>query len=175
MSPVQQEKSQTSNMEAELLSAEVSDREDDLGLAENQYMEDMAGNRRNAKMERGREKPTAKGEVTLTAGSGSQAPDREAKLLSAEANYRLRAMKILAKSEAEEKVVPMKEAVDCSPSSEMEGGYVLCEIGGEQQPVRVKAPPQKIRAVIGAESAEAQDRMPCPMVHLSEAVHFCFF
>ena len=35
-------------------------------------------------------------------------------------------------------------------STEMEGDYVMCEIGetGEQQPVRVKAPPQKRRAVI---------------------------
>ena len=38
----------------------------------------------------------------------------------------------------------------------MEGGFVICEIGGELQPVRVKAPPQKRRAVTRAESAETQ-------------------
>ena len=32
----------------------------------------------------------------------------------------------------------------------------MCEIGGEQ-PVRVKAPPQKRRAVIRVESAETQE------------------
>ena len=107
----------------------------------------------------GRErKPTARSGVTRTAGCGSQAPEMEAKLLSAEANCRQMATEMLAKSEAEGKVVPMKEAVDCSQNnkgikeativkdvqtSEMEGGYVMCEIGGEQQPVRFKAPPQK--------------------------------
>ena len=39
----------------------------------------------------------------------------------------------------------------------MEGGFVICEIGGELQPVRVKAPPQKRRAVIRVELAETQN------------------
>ena len=87
-----------------------------------------------------------------------------------------KAMDTDAKSEAEEKVLPMEEAVDCSEenngtkgvtvvkdvhSTEMEGRYVMFEhtgeVGEEQQPVRVKAPPQKRRAVIRVESAETQD------------------
>ena len=40
---------------------------------------------------------------------------------------------------------------------EGEGGFVKCEIKGEQRPVRVKAPPQKRRVVIRVESAETQD------------------
>ena len=39
----------------------------------------------------------------------------------------------------------------------MKGACVMCERGGEQQPVRVKAPPQKRRVVIRVESAETQD------------------
>ena len=35
--------------------------------------------------------------------------------------------------------------------------FVMCEIGAEQQLVRVKAPPQKRRAVIRVESVETQD------------------
>ena len=75
----------------------------------------------------------------------------EAKLLSAEANYRHNEMKMPTKSEAGGKVVLMEEAVECKKgikeaaivkdvqSCGMEGGgYVMCEIGGEQQPARVK-------------------------------------
>ena len=62
-----------------------------------------------------------------------------------------------AKSEDDKKVLPMEEAVDCSleskiiedvaagndvPSTETEEVFVMCELGGAQQPVRVKAPPQ---------------------------------
>ena len=112
----------------------------------------------------GVEKLASECEVTRTAGSGSRNPEMEAERLSAEVTP--------AKSEDDEKVLPMEEAVDCSqeskrieevtagkhaPSTEMEGGFVMCEIGGEQQPVRVKAPPQKRRAVIRVESAETQD------------------
>ena len=43
------------------------------------------------------------------------------------------------------------------PSTETEGGFVMCEIGGEQQSVRVEAPPQKRRVVISVESDETQD------------------
>ena len=90
-----------------------------------------------------------------TAGSGSRTPEMEAERLSAEA--------MPVKSEVDEKVLPLEEALDCSQESqgiedvtavkaaqrtEMEGGFVMCEITGEQQPVRVKAPPQKRRAVI---------------------------
>ena len=42
-------------------------------------------------------------------------------------------------------------------STEMEGGFAMCEIGGEQQSVRFKAPPQKRRANTRVESAEKQD------------------
>ena len=116
------------------------------------------------------------GKLSVTSGvtrtAGSQTPQMEAGLVSAEANYRQKPMEMSAKSEAEEKVLPMEEAVDCSQENEgikevtvvkdvqstgMEGGYVMCEIGGEQQPVSVKAPPQKRRVVIRVESTEAQD------------------
>ena len=68
--------------------------------------------------------------------------EMEAKLLSAEANYRQKAMQMPAKREAEGNVVPMEEAVDCSQdnngieegtvvkdvqSSEMGEFYVICE------------------------------------------------
>ena len=73
-----------------------------------------------------------------------------------------------AKSEDNERVLPMEEARDCSQkskdveevtavkaaqSTEVEGGFVACEIERELPPVRVKAPPQKRRAVIRVESA----------------------
>ena len=79
-------------------------------------------------------------------------------------------------SVAEETVLPMEEAVDRSKESRgieevaavkdvqgtgMEGGFVMCErmgeVGEERQPVRVKAPVWKRRAVIRVESAETQD------------------
>ena len=96
----------------------------------------------------------------------------EAKLCSVGANCREKTVKMPAKSEAEGKVVPMEEAVDCSLDnkgikeatvvkdvqiSELEGSCVMCEFGGEQLAARVKAPSQKIRAVIRAEPAETQD------------------
>ena len=91
-------------------------------------------------------------------------------------DFAQKAMEMPAKSEAEEKVLPMEEGVDCSQarkgieevtavkdvqSTEMEGGYVMCEhigeVGEEQQPVRGKAPPQKRTAVTRVESADTQD------------------
>ena len=56
-----------------------------------------------------------------------------------------------------EEVTAMKDA----QSTEMEGGLVMCEhrrnCGEEQSPARIKAPPQKKRAVIRLESAETED------------------
>ena len=75
-------------------------------------------------------------------------------------------------SEDNERVLPMEEARDCrqkskdveevtavkaAQSTEVEGGFVACETGRELQPVRVKAPPQKRRKGIRAESAATQD------------------
>ena len=69
-----------------------------------------------------------------------------------------------AQSAAEEKILPIEEAVDCSQQNEgikevtfakdvqdtdVEGSYVMCDIGGEKQPASIKAPPQKRRAVSG--------------------------
>ena len=54
------------------------------------------------------------GVVTRTAGSGSQTPEMEAKHLSVGGNYRQKALEMSAKSEAEGKVLPLKEAVDSS-------------------------------------------------------------
>ena len=48
-------------------------------------------------MEERRKKVAAKGDITRTAGSGSQTSEREAKPLSAEANYRQKAMAMPAK------------------------------------------------------------------------------
>ena len=48
----------------------------------------------------------------------------------------------------------------------MEGDFVVCEhleeFGGEQSPTRIKAPPQKRRAVIRVESVETQDYVSEP-------------
>ena len=69
----------------------------------------------------------------------------EAKLCSVGANCREKTVKMPAKSEAEGKVVPMEEAIDCSLDnngikeatvvkdvqiSELEGSCVMCEFGG---------------------------------------------
>ena len=81
----------------------VSDRTEEMGLSKNQYLEDMAGNRRNAKMEGVREKPTPASGVPRTA---KKRISNSANLLSTD-----------AKSEAERKVLPMEEAVDCSQES----------------------------------------------------------
>ena len=63
----------------------------------------------------------------------------------------------IQESKGVEEVTAMKDV----QSTEMEGGFVMCEhteeIGEEQRPARIKAPPQKRRAVIRLESAEAQD------------------
>ena len=136
-----------------------------LSEAEMGVLERMCKDRRYARRE-GRENLAAEGEVTRTAGSGSQNLELEAARLSAEVTP--------AKSEDDKSVLPMDGAVDRSqnrkrseevtvgndaPSTEVEGGFVMCEIGGEQQPVRVKAPPQKRRVVARAESAETQDHV----------------
>ena len=58
--------------------------------------------------------------------------------------------------------------LECTPITDlgMEGEFVVCEqieeIGQEQSPARVKAPPQKRRAVIRVESAETQDYVSEP-------------
>ena len=102
--------------------------------------------------------------VSRTAGSGSRNPEMEAERLYAKVSP--------AESEDDEKALPLEEAAECRqegtiieevtagkdvPSTEMEGCFVMYEIEGEQQLVRVKAPPQKRRAVIRVESAETQD------------------
>ena len=98
----------------------------------------MAQSRWNAKKGGGRETAT-KGEVTRTAGSGYRNPDMKCECLSVEVTP--------TESEDNEKVLPIEGAVDCSqgstsieedtagkdaPSTEMEGYFVMCEIGGEQ-------------------------------------------
>ena len=145
--------SQTSDMEAELLSTEMEDRKEEMGLSKNQYMEDMAAQVECPKWKLGKRSLLLK--VTRTAGSGSRTPEIEAERMFGEVTN--------AKSEDNERVLPMEEARDCSQkskdveevtavkdaqSTEVEGGFVACEIGGELQPVRVKAPPQKRRTVI---------------------------
>ena len=109
-------------------------------------------------MEEGREKLAAEGEVTSTTGSGSRNPEMEAERWCAEV--------VPAIKEVSEEVLPMEKksrkfeevaAGNDVPSTEAEGCFVMCEIGGEQQPVRFKAPPQKRRGVIRVESAETQD------------------
>ena len=110
-------RSLTSEMEAELLSAEVNDRKEEGELSnkkKKQSLDERTWNRRDTKMEGGRKKPTAKSGVTRTEGSGSQTPEMEAEHLSVGANYRQRALEVPAKSEAGGKVLPLKEAVDCS-------------------------------------------------------------
>ena len=71
-------------MEAEPQSVEVKKRKDEMGISKNQYMEDMAGNRWNAKMDVGREKLASEGEVTSQAGSGSRNLEMEAERRSTE-------------------------------------------------------------------------------------------
>ena len=81
--------SQVSDLEAKLLSADVSDRKEEKGHTERkQNLEGRTWNRRNAKMEGGRQKLTARSGITRSAGGGSQTPEMEAGLLSAEANNR---------------------------------------------------------------------------------------
>ena len=104
-------------------------------LDRKQSLEKMCKDRRYTKMEGGREKHAAAGEVTGAAGSRSRAPDMEA--------GRLPAQVVLATKE-DEQVLPMEEAVDNSQKSkeiediaavkaaqdtDMEGGFVICEIG----------------------------------------------
>ena len=57
-------------------------------LEKKQSQERKCKDRRYAKVEEGREKFAAKGEVTRTAGSGSQTSEREAELLSVEGKDR---------------------------------------------------------------------------------------
>ena len=64
--------SQTSEMGAEPVSAEVETREEDMGHSKNQYMEDMAESRWYAKMDGGREKLAA-------ARNGSRDPEMDAR------------------------------------------------------------------------------------------------
>ena len=85
-------------------------------------------------------------------------------------------MEVSTKNEAEGKCSSVDEEVSRNQESKgtegstsvgddhnsgMAGEFVVCEqieeIGNEQSPARVKAPPQKRRAVIRVESAETQD------------------
>ena len=75
-------------------------------LETKQSLERMCKDRRYAKMEEGREKFAAKGEVIEAVGSGPRIPQMETERLSAET--------ILVKSEVDEKVLSMEETVDDS-------------------------------------------------------------
>ena len=106
--------------------------------------------------------------------------------MPAEANYRQKAMEMPAKSEADGQVVQMEEAVDCSQvnkeikevifmkdvqSTEMQGGYVMCEFGGEQQPVRVTASPGLQE--LGQEEIEELSFVPSAVGQPQWALHMC--
>ena len=122
---------------------------------------------------REREKLATKGEVT-SAASGSRNPEMDAEHWSAEVAPAIKEVMrevslIKEKSQQFEEVASRKGAA----STEAEGGSEMCETEGEQQPVRVKAPPQKGRAVIRVESAETQDyvsedREPQRALHLCD-------
>ena len=106
-------------------------------------------------MKEGKEKFAAKGEVTSAAG-GSRNPEVEAERWSAEVAPAMEeeneeVSSIKQKSQKFKEVATRKDV----PSTEEEEGFVMCEVGGEQQLVRVKA--QKRRVVIRLESAETQD------------------
>ena len=121
--------SQTSEMEAERRSAEVENREEKMGHLKNQCMEDMAESRWNVKMEGGREKLAAKGEVSRTARSGSRNPEMEAKRLSTVTPVIREVNEKVLPMEEESKNIEQVAAGKDAPSTEMEGGFVMCDIG----------------------------------------------
>ena len=111
-------------------------------------------------MERERQKLGAQGEVT-SAASGSRIRKMEAQRWSSDAAPAIKEVNPEVspkkeKSKQLEEVATRKDA----PSIEAKGGFVMCDIEGEQRPVRVKAPPQKRTAVIRVEPAETQDDVP---------------
>ena len=91
--------SRTSEMDAEILSAEEEYRKEEIGLSKNQYMDDMAGNWWKATMEGRTEKLAA-----IARGSRSRAPKMEAERLPAEV--------VPALKEEGENILPMEEAVE---------------------------------------------------------------
>ena len=150
---------------------------------------------RNAEVEEGRAKVTAGGRVTRQAVAGSRRSEAEVELRLADVNGRrgtedtvvawsgfTRQATAAFQSAGTEGNLPSVEesdrrkskgtdetvAVGGGHSSEMEGAFLLCEVGGhhkvtenEQRPVQAKAPPQK-RAVRVEESAETQDYVSEP-------------
>ena len=138
-------------------------------------------------MEEGREKVTAKGDITRTVVSGSRICEVESELLSADVDGRRvpkdaavagsectwKAMEVSTQngtegisSSVDEEVSRNQESkqrnggttsVGDDHNSWMEREFVVCEhveeIGKEQSPARVEAPPQKRRAAIRVESA----------------------
>ena len=78
-------RSRASEIEAESPSVEVEKPKGGMTSSKNQYLEDMAGDWRNAKMYGGKEKLVAKGGVTSTA-SGSRNPDMKADCWSTDGN-----------------------------------------------------------------------------------------
>ena len=112
-------------MEAEPQSAAVEKRKEEMGISKNQYMEDMAENWLNVKVDGGTEKLAARGEVT-SAVSASRNPEMEAERWSAEIAP---AMKVVNEEvspiEQESKNIEEVAAGKDAPSIEEEGGFVL--------------------------------------------------
>ena len=104
--------SQTSEMEAELLSPEVSDQKEQMGLSEKkQNLEERTWNKRTPKWREGE-----RSLLLLVVSLVQQEADLKLLKWSLDLCLQRRifcrkAMEMLAKSEAEEKVLPMEETV----------------------------------------------------------------
>ena len=134
---------------------------------------------RNAEVEEERVTVTARSGVTRQAVAGSRSSEAEVELLATalmvEEVRKTQLLLLLVlevapvsgrrKSKGTDETV----AVGDGRSSEMEGDFLLCEVGGhpknteeEQRPLQDKAPPQKRRAVTRVESADTQDDVSAP-------------